>query len=203
MKRFLSLLFCFTGWFALTVQYYLMLETSKLLFWETTARFFSYFTIVTNLLVTVYFTYQALRNNPTKPENSGILSAVTVYILMVGLIYQILLRQTWNPEGMQRIVDETLHTVIPVLVLVYWFFYENKKALNYRMIPKWAVYPLLYFVYILIQGSFSGFYPYPFIDVAQLGLLKVLINAFRIVLFFAGLSMLLIRIGQSLKSDEF
>ncbi|WP_223607502.1 Pr6Pr family membrane protein [Chryseobacterium sp. OSA05B] len=203
MKRFLSLLFCFTGWFALTVQYYLMLETSKLSFWETTARFFSYFTILTNLLVTVYFTYQALRNTPSKPENSGILSAVTVYILMVGLIYQILLRQTWNPEGMQRIADETLHTIIPVLVLVYWCCYENKNALNYRMIPKWAVYPLLYFIYILIQGPFSGFYPYPFIDVSQFGILKVLINAFWIVLFFATLSAILIRIGKSLKSDEF
>ncbi|WP_090024474.1 Pr6Pr family membrane protein [Chryseobacterium oleae] len=203
MKRILSLLFCFTGWFALTIQYYLMLETSKLPFGETTIRFFSYFTILTNLLAALYFTYQSLRNNLSKPENSGILSALTVYILIVGLIYQILLRQTWNPTGMQRVADELLHSIIPVLVLIYWYLYEDKKALNYRIIPKWAVYPVIYFIYILVRGGFSGFYPYPFIDVTQLGLMKVVMNAFWIVLLFAGLSALLIRIGKALKSDGF
>ncbi|MFZ5976285.1 MULTISPECIES: Pr6Pr family membrane protein [unclassified Hydrotalea] len=33
----------------------------------------------------------------------------------------------------------------------------------------WLIYPLLYLVYILIRGSFSGFYPYPFVNVLQIG----------------------------------
>ncbi|MBL7878732.1 MAG: Pr6Pr family membrane protein, partial [Chryseobacterium gambrini] len=55
---------------------------------------------------------------------------------IVGLIYQFLLRSTWNPSGMQKLVDELLHSVIPLLVLIYWYWYENKNNLKYGSILK-------------------------------------------------------------------
>lgn len=195
MKRILALVFSFTGWFALIMQYNLMLEHSDLPFWEITIRFFSYFTILTNLIVAVYFTFQIFNRNPDK--KSGILTAITVYILIVGLIYQIILRSTWNPTGMQKLVDELLHTIIPVLVVIYWYLFENKTSLNYRHILKWSIYPLLYLIYILIRGNFSGFYPYPFINVSEIGFTNVIINSFWILIFFTGLSVILIKTGKT------
>ncbi|MCS3532093.1 Pr6Pr family membrane protein [Chryseobacterium sp. JUb7] len=195
MKRILALVFSFTGWFALIMQYNLMLEHSDLPFWEITIRFFSYFTILTNLIVAAYFTFQIFNRNPDK--KSGTLTAITVYILIVGLIYQIILRSTWNPTGMQKLVDELLHTIIPVLVVTYWYIFENKTSLNYRHILKWSIYPLLYLIYILIRGNFSGFYPYPFINVSEIGFTNVIINSFWILIFFTGLSVILIKIGKT------
>lgn len=197
MKRFLALIFCLIGWFALSAQYYLMIQTSVAPFLEINIRFFSYFTILTNLIVAVYFTSQVFKKDQ-KSENSGTLTAITIYIVIVGLIYQAVLRSTWNPTGLQRVVDELLHTLIPVFVLIYWFLYENKNGLNYKQIPKWAVYPLIYLFYILIRGNFSGFYPYPFVDVLSIGYSKVMMNSFWILVFFVGLSMLFIRIGKVL-----
>ncbi|WP_027378407.1 Pr6Pr family membrane protein [Chryseobacterium daeguense] len=197
MKKFLALIFCLIGWFALSAQYYLMIQTSVAPFLEINIRFFSYFTILTNLIVAVYFTSQVFKKNQ-KSENSGTLTAVTIYIVIVGLIYQVVLRSTWNPTGLQRVVDELLHTLIPVFVLIYWFLYENKNGLNYKQIPKWAVYPLIYLFYILIRGNFSGFYPYPFVDVVSIGYSKVMMNSFWILVFFVGLSMLFIRTGKFL-----
>ena len=197
MKRIISLIFCLIGWFAIIMQYYLMIKSNNLPIEEITIRFFSFFTILTNLIVAVYFTIQAIKH-PSQTDNSGKLTAITIYIIIVGLIYQIVLRSTWNPTGMQKIVDEILHTIIPVLVLVYWFLYEIKNSLSYRQIPKWAIYPLIYLLYILIRGNFSGFYPYPFVNVLDLGLQKVIINSFWILIFFIGLSMLFIRIGKVL-----
>ena len=197
MKRILSLTFCFIGWFAVIMQYYLMLQNSEVSFGETTTRFFSYFTILTNLIVAIYFTFQLFKN-PGKTEKSGTLTAITIYILVVGLVYQVLLRSTWNPTGIQKIVDELLHTIIPILVLIFWYFYENKNELNYKQIPKWTVYPLIYLIYILIRGSFSSFYPYPFANVIEIGYSKVLINSFFIFIFFVLLSILFIRVGKAL-----
>jgi hypothetical protein len=197
IQRILSLLFALVGWFAIITQYYLMVKNSQIPFAETTIRFFSYFTILTNLIVAVYFTFQTF-SSFSKIKKSGILTAITIYILIVGLIYQIILRSTWNPTGLQRIVDELLHTIIPLLVLFYWYKYENKSNLNYGQIPSWTIYPLLYLFYILIRGHFSDFYPYPFVNVTDLGYSTVLINSFWILVFFIGLSMLFVRIGKVL-----
>ncbi|ALR29915.1 hypothetical protein ATE47_04985 [Chryseobacterium sp. IHB B 17019] len=197
MKRILALIFALLGWFAIIMQYYLMLQNSALSFGEMTIRFFSYFTILTNLVVAVYFTFYVVKN-PQKTEHSGLLTAITIYILIVGLIYQVLLRSAWSPTGMQKIVDELLHTLIPVLVLFFWFLYESKSGLHYKQIIKWTIYPVTYLLYILLRGSFSGFYPYPFVDVLAIGYPEVLFNSFWILIFFIGLSMLFIRFGKAL-----
>ncbi|EJL72718.1 Pr6Pr family membrane protein [Chryseobacterium populi] len=199
MKKILSLIFCLIGWFALIAQYYLLLENNINSFWESTVRFFSFFTILTNLIVAVYFTVQALKPQSKKDTDPGILTSITLYICIVGIIYQVILRSTWNPQGLQKLVDELLHSVIPVLTIIYWYLYENKSSLNYKQILKWAVYPLLYFIFIIIRGSFSGFYPYPFVDVNIIGFTQVLMNAFWVLVFFAGLSVIFILIGKALK----
>ncbi|KIC64162.1 Pr6Pr family membrane protein [Chryseobacterium taiwanense] len=196
-QRILSLIFALIGWFAVITQYYLMVKGNQISFTEATIRFFSYFTILTNLIVAVYFTFQAF-SSFSIIKKSGILTAITIYILIVGSIYQIILRSTWNPTGLQRLVDELLHTIIPILVLIYWYKFENKRDLSYKQIPSWTIYPLLYLFYILIRGHFSDFYPYPFVNVTDLGYSQVFINSFWILVFFIGLSMLFVRIGKAL-----
>lgn len=198
MKRFISFIFCLIGWFAVVMQYDLMIKNSTESFWETSLRFFSFFTILTNLIVAIYFTYQALQKNSYKNEHSGVLTAVTLYIVIVGLVYQIILRSTWDPIGLSKLVNELLHSLIPVLTFLYWYVYENKKELQYRLIVQWALYPVGYLFFILIRGHISNFYPYPFVNVTELGLSKVLLNSCWISLLFIGLSLLFIRIGKLL-----
>jgi hypothetical protein len=81
-------------------------------------------------------------------------------------------------------------------MIIFWYLFETKKALKYSQIPKWMIFPILYLIVILIRGNFSGFYPYPFVDVGSFGFMKVLINSLWITVFFIGLSMLYIRIGK-------
>ena len=95
---------------------------------------------------------------------------------------------TAEPQGLQAIVDELLHSVIPVLALIYWLLYAPKNKLQWKDILPWLIYPLLYIIYILLRGSGSGFYPYPFIDQKVLGLSKVLANAAWITLLFIIIS---------------
>jgi hypothetical protein len=87
---------------------------------------------------------------------------------------------------MQRLVDELLHSVIPILVILFWYLYEPKKSLKYNLSIKWLSYPLIYFIYILLRGNQSGFYPYPFVDVSVLGFAAVIQNALFLSLFSLG-----------------
>ncbi len=131
-------------------------------------------------------------------QKPGTLTAITVYITIVGTVYQVLLRHIWQPQGLQLLVDELLHTINPLLVIYYWYRYEAKKQVKYRQVKWWLVYPLVYLLFIFIRGSVSKFYPYPFIDVEQIGWSKALTNAAGLMLFFLAVSALFVYLGRLL-----
>lgn len=186
MRRPLDILLALTAWFAVITQLVLMMERTTVPLAETITRFVSYFTILTNTVVAVYFTcwYFAPQKKPrTLLKRSGSLTAITGYITVVGLVYQVALRHTWQPEGLQRVVDELLHSLIPVMVIVYWVLYEQKNELRWKNVFAFLVYPAVYLGFILLRGKRSGFYPYPFINVAELGWVQTGVN---IVVLFGG-----------------
>ncbi len=200
MKNKLARLFALIGWFAVIAQYILMVQNEEASIAETTIKFFSFFTILTNILVAIYFTCLIFTKNQESKliGRPGTLTAITIYITMVGLVYQVALRHLWKPQGLQLIVNELLHSVIPVLVFIFWYLYERTKPVKYAQIFKWAIYPLAYLFYILVRGSFSNLYPYPFINVTNLGMTKALINAGVILVMFLTIAALLLFIGKSI-----
>ncbi|NEN24997.1 hypothetical protein G3O08_15965 [Cryomorpha ignava] len=201
MKKTISILFAIISWFAVIAQYYLILENSVQSFAETTVRFFSYFTILTNILVALYYTMSALPNSTDRKKwinKPGVLTALTVYIVVVGLVYQVVLRQIWNPTGLQMAVDELLHTVIPLFAVLYWLANENKAKIKWHQVPAWLIYPAFYLVFILGRGHISGFFPYPFIDVSVLGYQSVMLNAAVLLGVFVVLSLVFILVGRKI-----
>src|SRR5690606_38915352 len=142
MKRILAFSFAVIGWFAIVMQYMVMVENRVIPLGEATIRFFSFFTILTNLLVAVYFSFEVFRAKHPGSHTPcpGTLTAMAMYITIVGLGYQILLRHLWSPIGLQWIVDELLHSVIPVLVIMFWYLYESKAGVHFRQIVIWLLY---------------------------------------------------------------
>jgi hypothetical protein len=196
MQRILAIVIAFLAWFAVIAQLVLMLENREPGIPETLVRFFSFFTILTNILVALFFTGRLF--NITITPKTGKLTAVTSYIFVVGIVYQFLLRHLWHPAGLQWVVDELLHTVIPLLVTIFWYLFEEKSPLHYRQIPGWLLYPLAYFVYILLRGVLSDYYPYPFIDAGKLGMSRALLNGVLILVFFGVVQVVLIILGRQL-----
>ncbi|MEP7079441.1 MAG: Pr6Pr family membrane protein [Ginsengibacter sp.] len=205
MKRSFILIIFLAGWFALIAQFVLMVQNRIAPVSETVVRYFSFFTILSNLIVAIYFTRLLFRQNNhttfTHKRNEN-LTAITVYILVVGLVYQVVLRSLWHPQGLQMWVDELLHTLIPAAVLIFWFLYQNADLLKWKSIFSWLSYPLVYLVFILIRGRVSGYYPYPFVDVNQLGIQKVMINSVFLLLFFIFISAILIGLGKLMLSKK-
>ncbi|WPP52934.1 Pr6Pr family membrane protein [Catalinimonas niigatensis] len=193
------------AWFAVIMQFVLMMENRVTPIPETIVRFFSFFTILTNTLIALYFTSMWLGRHTKlsqRFQRPGVVSAIAVYITVVGLVYQLVLRQIWEPQGLQKLVDELLHSVNPVYFVLYWYLYEEKAKLKWTLIPGWLIYPLLYLMYILIRGSFSGFYPYPFVNVAELGMRQVLLNSVGLMFVFIGFCALYIGIGKILTRTQ-
>ncbi len=201
MQRFFQICIAAVTWFAVILQFYLQIVNRTTEVGEAIIRFFSYFTILTNILVAVCFTSLSLHQKKEAGffHKPGVLTAVTVYIFIVGLVYNLVLRSQWNPQGWQLVADNLLHTITPLLALLYWFIYASTRNIGIQQLSTWLLYPLFYLVYVLIRGSFSNFYPYFFIDVSKLGYTKAFINALYVTCCFLLVSVLLTWLGNRRK----
>ena len=131
----------------------------------------------------------------------GALTEVTMYLIIVGLVYQVALRFVWDPTGWNQLADEMLHSVNPILILLVWFAKENTLVLRYQMIPKWLIYPTLYLVFIWIRGAISDYYPYYFIDRNSLSANDFYSNIMVLILLFVLFSFGFIWLGRLRKNS--
>jgi len=201
-REWIDLIGFFLGWFSIVGQFVLTIENRQVAIFETIIRFFSFFTILTNLLVALYFTSRIpifKKVSIRQMTNKGTITALTVFILVVGLVYQLVLRQTWHPTGFQRIVDELLHSVMPVFVLLYWLSFADIADIKFNILKNWLWFPGLYFVYILIRGLFSDFYPYPFINALEIGYVQVIFYCLIVSGVFLAILGILLFVGRKIK----
>lgn len=183
------------GCASLFVQFYLMQVNRVTDSFETTLRFFSFFTILSNLAVVVCFTSLFFNILPFF-KSFKIVTAIVVYISIVAIVYNTVLRFLWEPTGLQKIVDEFLHVINPLLFIYYWFKSDLNEKLNYTLLWKILIFPGLYLIFVLIRGYYSSYYPYPFINVSSIGYLQTLVNSIVVVLAFVIVSLAYIRISR-------
>lgn len=192
------------AWFALGLQFNILIIVSLAkgaTLISAIGKFFSYFTILTNILVALTFTVLWFKpafawgkffSRPT------VLTAVTVYISFVGISYSLLLRHIWDPQGWHLLADELLHTIIPALVVLYWLLFVPKTGLQWKNTPYWLLYPLVYVPYVLVRGELTGSYPYHFVDISDLGYSQALLNGVTLIFAFFLLSLLFVAIAKAM-----
>lgn len=188
------------GWATLALQLYLIVgvNVANGTGWLTgVVRFFSFFTILTNILVATVLSAPWLPSSAREwLSRATVHGAAAAYIAMVGIIYSLVLRALWDPQGLQKVADMTLHDVMPVLYIGFWIVFLRTGTLRWPNVWSWLVYPIAYLGYSLARGAFARWYPYPFLDAGAHGYLQVLINALGITIAFAILSLVIVAIDR-------
>jgi hypothetical protein len=195
-KQVLTVATASAAWFALLLQFPLTMRTSianGMSMIGAILTYFSFFTLLTNLIVALVLTFCLLAPNSSWGRffSSPVVSTGTaLYIAMVSAVYSLLLRHSWNPEGLDKLADIILHDVVPILYVGFWILFVPKSGLRWKNTLSWTIYPMIYLAWILIRGAISGRYPYPFVDVGQLGYPRVLLNSGMLLAIFlaAGLA---------------
>lgn len=198
MKKIFEIVIAVTAWTAIVFQAYL--TTGSMV------NLFSYFTILTNLLVAVCSSVLLL-NIKNKIGlffgTASVQTAITLYIFIVALVYNTVLRGIVSLNGWNLFVDTLLHVVVPILFILYWFVYVPKGVLQWKQGLSWIYFPIAYLVYSLIRGAVFGWYPYPFLNVVTFGYPKVLLNLIIMIAIFllAGLALIMLNnnLGNSKK----
>ncbi len=109
---------------ALVLQLYFAIvywTNEGLTFIDSVGQYFSYYTILTNLMAAVTL-FMSLKTTAANSffSRKYILFGININLVFVGIAYNVLLRDLWSPVGMQFIVNEILHSVMPVLYLIFY-----------------------------------------------------------------------------------
>ena len=182
------------GWFGLMLQ--LILIFGNLGPALGTWRFVGYFTILANIGSASVATAIALGAQGGLASARARLMALTS-IVTVGIVYSLLLRSVWDPQGWQKVADATLHDVTPLLFVLLWAMMPHGE-LKWRDL-KWAlVAPALYLAYALARGAVDGWYAYWFLDPSKQGLGELGLSIVGVLAVFAAVAGLGIAVDRRL-----
>ena len=160
-----------------------------------------FFTIQSNVGYGVFAAWAAFRGRATPPALKG---AVTLYVAITGLVYHLVLT---NPASgfavaaVQRdlpeaIGNQLLHTVVPLLAVLDWLLFDERGRFRWRHALYWLAFPLGYLAFALLRGLVVDKYPYPFINVNELGYAGVSITAVGFAVAFWLLGLLFVAVDH-------
>jgi hypothetical protein len=129
-------------------------------------------------------------------------TVVAGYIIMVGTVYYLLLRDLSHRQGFSHALELMLHYVTPPLFVIDWALFVPKRNVDWRVGFAALGFPLAYVVWILVHGALTGWYPYPFLDVSELGYPATLLNIAGLIAIFLALEVALVAIGRRLGPDQ-
>ena len=200
MKKNYRIMCALIAWVVLSLRFIDMLiigEYSSIA--ETLFVYLGYFTVWANVLIALAFTVPLL--NPDRKladffMRPAVRAALATYILMISVVYHMLIVPYWNPQGFTWLTATGLNTVMPILYIIDWLFFAEKRPIFYKHLPYWLIFPTVYGVTSIIRGLLTNVYPYPFLNVAELGIGDVLFNMFGLVAVFAVIGPIFIKVAH-------
>ncbi|GAA1596181.1 Pr6Pr family membrane protein [Kribbella sancticallisti] len=156
---------------------------------ERVLNVFAFFTIQSNLLLGGTCLLLALQ--PDRWQSSVFrtlrLNGV-LCIAVTGIVYHLVLSGTDELSGWAVVTNLILHTLTPLLGVLGWLIFGPRRQTDWQIVGWSIVFPLLWLAFTLVRGEGTGFYPYPFVDVADHGYGQVLLNCLLVALLFLALA---------------
>ncbi len=133
-------------------------------------NFFSFFTIQSNIFAAVILLIAAYMYGRRSPIVSFLRGASTLYMLMTGAIFAVLLSNI-DPRLLTAVPWDNivLHYMMPIVMLIDWIVDRPNPPVRLKHGLVWLTVPLLYLAYTLVRGSVVEWYPYPFLNPAVAG----------------------------------
>ncbi|MGB4762275.1 MAG: Pr6Pr family membrane protein [Candidatus Saccharimonas sp.] len=187
--------FALLGFSALVTEMVALIERQSL----NLLNFFSYFTVQTNIVVFVTLLLSALFLAAGKERRlDGLRSATTVYILVVGIGFSLLLSTVQGLVLTAVPWDNTvLHYLIPMAVLVDFLIDRPRRTVSFRTALLWLLFPFTYAIYAFTRGALTGWYPYPFLNPSTNGVGAVIVTVIGLLVLGVALVAIVVRLSTS------
>ena len=166
-------------------------------------RFASYFTIQSNLLVAVSLGALALGLGVGSRRLATVRLAATMGIAVTLLVYQTVLRGTSDLQGLEVWTSRGFHTVVPAMAVSGWLLFGPRPRWTAAMLRAAIAWPVLWLGWTLAHGAVTDWYPYPFLDVVDLGYARALLDCLAVAALMVAVGYGLLRLDRALPpADE-
>lgn len=132
-------------------------------------RFFSYFTVESNVLVIVATALLAREPGRDGAVFRPVRLAGLVGITVTFVVYLVALRPLLDLHGVAAATDVGFHIATPVLAVMGFLLFGPWPRFGAHVLVWSLAWPVVWVGYTLVHGAASGWYPYPFLDVTSLG----------------------------------
>lgn len=129
-------------------------------------NFFSYFTNLSNLIAASVLLLCVFKSTKGFMDLLRYISVVNMAV--VGLVFAVLLRNV-DLGALLPWVNFVLHYVMPVAIVPDWLVHPPAAKLHTKNLIFACVFPTIYLVYVVVRGAMIGWYPYPFLNPANVG----------------------------------
>lgn len=138
-------------------------------------NYLSYFSILANFLAAVVLLTYATAKLTKRPEAgiNDLRGAATLYL--AGVLLGTLAIGGDLPPNLFGWAAVYLHYILPIAVIIDWFADPPVEPPRFKQSLRWLILPAIWVIYTLLHGPFANWYPYPLIDVATYGYLRVAI----------------------------
>jgi uncharacterized membrane protein len=154
-------------------------------------RVLSFFTIQSNVLSAITSAQLAIRPDRDGPVLRVVRLDALLGITVTGIVYSTVLARIHEPKGWQQVSTNTVfHYVVPIMMVLGWLLFGPRPRID-RTVLAWSLlWPVLWFGYTIGRGEATGWYPYPFVDVATHGYGRVLVNALLVTAVLGAVALL-------------
>ena len=163
-------------------------------------NFFSYFTILSNLLAAAVLLVGAARSMHTPSPTWDLVRGQAVVVMTVTLVVFALLLADTDVDVTTSWVDTVVHRLFPAVVILDWLVDPPASAIGPRRSLVWLAAPLAWLGYTMIRGALTAWYPYPFLDPADGGYGPVAVTVAAILAFGVVLCVIVAAVGDALRS---
>lgn len=138
----------------------------------TPTNFFAYLTIQSNMAYVALGAFcgiRSLRGLDDTPRISAVRAALVTFVLVAGVVFAVLIEQAGQRSYRIDVPwsDVVLHFVIPVWAVLDWLVAPGRQRVGWPVLSVVVGYPVVWGVLTLIRGAIVGWYPYFFLDPAQ------------------------------------
>ena len=158
-------------------------------FTDPTARtfnIFAFFTIDSNLIIGAVCLLLAIRLDRTSPVFHVVRLTGLVAIVITGIVFHVAIANLLELDGWAQAANQLQHTIVPVMSVVGWLMFGPRGHATRTYAVVALTFPVLWMIFTISRGAAIHWYPYPFINVDDLGYVRVAVNSVWIaVLFFA------------------
>jgi len=145
---------------------------------------FAYFTTQSNIIVGATVLLLALRLDRTSTLFRVFRLDGLVMIVITGVVFHTMLAGLLELQGWASAGNQLVHTAVPIMAVLGWLLFGPRGLITWRVVGLSLIYPICWVVFTMTRGALTDWYPYPFLEVDEVGITGVSLTLLGITAAF-------------------